>query len=108
METQREKVVYNITLQSEESEEVKVIDRLHHCHRQKLIQLPSFQFQYGRDQKKEALLRPVVVLCQAPIGKCTNDSRKVRHTAHDETPEMWQLLLSAVPQNRKLVQAKKS
>lgn len=29
MATQREKVVYNITLQSEDDDEVKVIDRLH-------------------------------------------------------------------------------
>lgn len=28
MENKKEKVVYNITLQSEESEDVKVIDRL--------------------------------------------------------------------------------
>lgn len=63
METQTEKVVYNITLQSEESEEITVIHRLQLCHRRKLIKVSFYlQFQHGRNQEKKNLLRAVVVL----------------------------------------------
>lgn len=68
MATNREKVVYNITLQSEEDDEVKVIDRFNLSRVKSLLIaqhffLVSFQLQHGGDvSKAENLLRIVVVL----------------------------------------------
>lgn len=68
MTERAEKIVYNITLQSEESDEVKVIDRLRpkdiYLMPEKLTNSMKFssQFQHGRDDKKEENLLWAVIM----------------------------------------------
>lgn len=70
----QEKVIYNITLQSEDDDEVKVIDR---CKTEPdkifkdILRKLFIQFQYERNvEEKKNLLWAVVVLWQDSIGKC--------------------------------------
>jgi len=107
----RERVIYKIHLQSDENDEIKVIDRFCRCYFLFLnLMFLLQQFQHERDEPKaQDLLWTLIVLrSQATLGKCPNDCWKVGNATANCRPKVQELLLLAIQENQQSVQAKES